>query len=73
MTYKCTNVCRNYKIGGDNYVGTPRSCTNPQFILKYCMNCKVYFDTEQNRCECCKTSLRVGLRNKYKPKITRAI
>jgi len=69
MTYKCTDLCKKYKIGGDSYVGTPRTNKKRQFVLKYCMTCDVYFDTDLIRCECCKTALRVGFRNKSMAKV----
>lgn len=63
--YECKNNCRSHKIGGDNYVGTHRTKIKRTFVLKYCKICKVYYDTIEDRCFCCRVPLRVNPRKKY--------
>ncbi len=65
MYYKCKKKCTDYKIGGSLYVGTRRTKKEPEFQLKYCRRCVVYFDTLEIRCECCNLPLRNSPRNKY--------
>ena len=61
----CCQLCKSHKIGGKNYIGTPRSKRKPVFQLKYCSHCKVYFDTTEIRCFCCKYQLRPNPRQPY--------
>lgn len=68
VTYDCKNKCASHRIGGENYVGTHRTKTKRIFVLKYCKICKVYYDTTEERCFCCRVQLRSNVRKKYSPK-----
>ena len=69
-SYKCKNNCKEYKIGGKQYVGTTRSQLIIKNSLKYCKRCKVYFDTMEIRCNCCNLPLRNTPRNRYKKNLS---
>ena len=57
-----------YRIGMPKYVGTARTQERKiKFNLKYCKRCKVYYDTDDERCLCCNIKLRINPRDKYIP------